>query len=217
MSDTNLIAELRTEFGKGGARRTRRAGKIPAVLYGHGQEPAHISLPEREYAHAIKSGFNTLLTLTIDGKKQLALTKALQRDPIKLSIDHVDLIIVKRGEKVHIEVPVILVGEAAKGGLVNHELTTLSIEAEATHLPDSVEVNIEGLEIGAHILAKDVVLPKGSTLDADPEATVVGIMQAPTAAQMEAELATAEAELGVEHQAPETPAEEGEQKANGGE
>ncbi len=207
MSDARLSAEPRTEFGKGGARRTRRAGKIPAVLYGHGQPPVHISLQAREYAQAIKSDMNTLLTIEIEGKNELALTKALQRDPIKRTIDHVDLLLVRRGEKVHVEVPIVLSGEQAKGGLLTQELTTLAVEAEATHLPESVEVSLDGLEIGQHVLAKDVKLPSGSTLDTDPEAIVVSVMASPTAAQMEADLSSAEAGLGIEKQASEEEAE----------
>lgn len=210
MSDVRLAAEPRTEFGKGGARRTRRAGKIPAVLYGHGTEPVHISLPAREYTHAIKQGFNTLLTLEFDGKTELALTKALQRDALRLTVDHVDLILVRRGEKVQVDVPVILTGEAAKGGLVNQELTTLSVEAEATHLPESIEVSIEGLPIGEHIAAKDVTLPKGSTLVTDADANVVAIMAAPTAEDMEA---GGGGEEGAAPEAAETEAEEAEPAA----
>lgn len=203
MSEIRLVAEARTEFGKGGARRTRRAGKIPAVLYGHGQAPVHIALSAREYVHAVKQGINSLLTIEIEGKTQLALTKAMQRDPVRRSIDHVDLLLVRRGEKVHVEVPIELTGEAAKGGLLNQELTTLAVEAEATHLPDSVQVSLDGLQVGDHILARDVVLPKGSVLDTDPETIVVGIIAAPTAAQMEAELSSAEAGLGIEKTAAE--------------
>lgn len=207
MSETKLVAEPRAEFGKGGARRVRRAGRIPAVLYGHGQDPVHLSLPNREYQQAIKQGVNALLAIELDGSKQLALTKAIQRDPIKLTIDHVDLLLVRRGEKVHVDVHVILTGEAAKGGLVNHELTTLSIEAEATHLPESVEVSIDGLEIGGHITAGQVELPRGSTLLTDAEANVVGIMPAPTAAQVEADIAGGAAAESAEATETETAAE----------
>lgn len=207
MSDANISAELRNEFGKGASRRARRAGRIPAVLYGHGQEPVHLTLPVREYSQAIKQGMNTLLTVTVGSKRELALTKAIQRDAIKLSIEHVDLLLVRRGEKVQVEVPVIITGEVAKGGLLNHELSTLSIEAEATHIPESVEVNIDNLEIGAHISAGQVTLPKGSTLLTDPEASVLGVMQAPTQEQMEADTSsTAAVPEPVEEEA-DTPAE----------
>jgi large subunit ribosomal protein L25 len=145
VSEVRIAAEPRTEFGKGGARRTRRAGKIPAVLYGHGQAPRHIALPAREFANAIKHGANTLLTIEIDGGKELALPKAVQRDPLKLTIDHVDLLLVRKGEKVTIELPIVLLGEIERGGRLNQDLTALTVEAEATNIPDGVEVNIDGL------------------------------------------------------------------------
>jgi large subunit ribosomal protein L25 len=202
VSEVRIAAEPRTEFGKGGARRTRRAGKVPAVIYGHGQAPRHIALPAREFAHAIKHGINTLLTIELDGGTELALPKAIQRDPLKGTFDHVDLLLVRRGEKVSVEIPVVLVGEADKEGLVNQDLAVLAVEAEATHIPENVEVSIEGLAIGGQVLAKDVTLPRGVTLETDPEALVVSIMAAPTAAQVEAELAEAGAEVGVEKPAP---------------
>ena len=197
MSEVRIAAEPRTEFGKGGARRTRRAGKIPAVLYGHGQAPRHISLPAREFTNAIKHGANTLLTIEIDGGKELALPKAVQRDPLKLTIDHVDLLLVRKGEKVTIELPIVLLGEVERGGRLNQDLNALTVEAEATNIPDGVEVNIDGLEIGSHLLAKDVVLPEGVTLVTDPEATVVGVVATQTAAQAEAELEAADASAGI--------------------
>jgi large subunit ribosomal protein L25 len=203
VSEVRIAAEPRTEFGKGGARRTRRAGKVPAVIYGHGTAPRHIALPAREFAHAIKFGINTLLTIDIEGKSELALPKAIQRDPLKGTFDHVDLLLVRRGEKVTVEVPVILVGEAAKDGRVNHDLTQLTVEAEATHLPESIEVSIEGLQVGDHVLAGDIKLPEGTTLSIDPEAMVVGIVAAPTAAQVEADIAG----TGAEGPAAEAPAE----------
>ncbi|GAA0258369.1 50S ribosomal protein L25/general stress protein Ctc [Cryptosporangium japonicum] len=198
MSEVRIAAEPRTEFGKGGARRTRRAGKIPAVLYGHGQAPRHIALPAREFTNAIKHGANTLLTIEVDGGKELALAKAVQRDPIKQTIDHVDLLLVRKGEKVTVELAVVLTGEVERGGRVNQDLTTLSVEAEATNIPDGVEVNIDGLEIGHQLLAKDVALPKGVTLITDPEAAVVGVVAQQSAAQAEAEIEAAEAEAGIE-------------------
>ena len=207
MSEVRIAAEPRTEFGKGGARRTRRAGKIPAVLYGHGQPPRHIALPAREFAHAIKQGINTLLTIEIEGTKELALPKAIQRDPLKLTIDHVDLLLVRRGEKVTIELPVVLTGEATRGGLVNQGLSTLTVEAEATRIPDGVTVSIDGLDVGERLSAGSLELPEGVTLITDPEATVVGVIAAPTAEEMEAGLEEAEAELGIEREAP-TPEEE---------
>jgi large subunit ribosomal protein L25 len=204
VSEVRIAAEPRTEFGKGGARRTRRAGKIPAVLYGHGQAPRHIALPAREFSHALKGGgANTLLTLVLDdGGTELALPKAVQRNPIRGDVEHVDLLLVRRGEKVTVEVPVILTGEAARDGLVDQQLTTLSIEAEATHLPDNVEVSIEGLQVGDRVIAGKVGLPRGSTLITDSEQVVVAVLAAPTAEQLESDLAGAEAEAGIEREAP---------------
>ena len=211
MSEVKISAEPRTEFGKGGARRTRRAGKVPAVLYGHGQAPRHIALPAREFAHAIKHGINTLLTIEMEGGSELALPKAIQRDPLKGTFDHVDLLLVRRGEKVTVEIPITLIGEAVRDGMVNQDLAALSVETEATHIPGSVEVSIEGLEIGGHVLAKDVTLPGGTTLVTDEEALVVSIMAAPTAEQVEAELAEAEAGVGIEREVATVPAEEEQQ------
>jgi large subunit ribosomal protein L25 len=198
VSEVRIAAEPRTEFGKGGARRTRRAGKIPAVLYGHGQAPRHIALPAREFTNAMKhGGANTLLTIEIEGGKELALAKAVQRDPLKQTIDHVDLLLVRRGEKVTIELPVVLSGEVERGGLINQDLTTLTVEAEATHIPDGVELNIDGLEIGKRVLAGEVSLPRGVTLVTDPEASVVGVVAQQSAEQVEEALEEAESEAGI--------------------
>ena len=192
MSTDSIIAENRTEFGKGGARRTRRAGKIPAVLYGHGTEPRHLSLPAREFAHLIKQGANTVLTLQFeDGNTELALPKSVVRHPLRDYFEHVDLLIVKRGEKVTVDVPVVVAGDAAPGTLVLTEANTLSIEVEALHIPESVEVSIEGLEAGSQVLAGAVALPKGATLAGDPEALVVAVQLAQAA---EEEAAEADAE-----------------------
>jgi large subunit ribosomal protein L25 len=207
VSEVRIPAEPRTEFGKGGARRTRRAGKIPAVLYGHGTEPRHIALPAREFGHAIKAGANTLLTLQIDGGSELALPKAIQRHPIRGHFEHVDLLLVRRGEKVTVEVPVTLAGEAARDGLVDQQLVTLTVEAEATHIPDHLEVSIEGMGVGDHVSAGAVPLPSGTTLVGDPQQTVVAVLAAPTAEQLEADLAGAEAEAGIEREEPAEPAE----------
>jgi large subunit ribosomal protein L25 len=195
VSEVRLPAEPRTEFGKGGARRTRRAGKIPAVIYGHGAQPRHVSLPAREFGHAIKhGGANVLLTLDLEGSDQLAIPKAIQRHPIKGGYEHVDLLAVRRGEKVTIDVPLTVVGEVARGGLLAQESTTVSVEAEATHLPTEIEVSIEGLEIGSHITAGDLKLPSGSTLAGDAEQVLLLIQEAPTAAELEATEEGAEAE-----------------------
>jgi large subunit ribosomal protein L25 len=207
VSEVRIAAEPRTEFGKGGARRTRRAGKIPAVLYGHGQPPRHLSLPAREFAHAIRGGgANTLLTLDLDGSSELALPKAIQRHPIRGDFEHVDLLLVRRGEKVTVDVPVVLVGEAERGGLVDHQLTAVTVHAEATNIPERFELSIEGLGIGDHRSARAISLPSGVTLAGDPEHVVVTVLAAPTAEQVEAELAGAEAEAGIEREAPSEPA-----------
>lgn len=188
MSEVKISAEPRTEFGKGGARRTRRAGLVPAVLYGHGEKPQHIALPAREFAAAIRhGGLNQVFTIDINGASgtTLALPKAIQRDPIKDTYEHVDLIIVRRGEKVQVDVPVTLTGEAARNTLVVNESTTLAVIAEAMHLPSSFEVSIEGLEAGAQITAADVTLPEGSELAVDPDYVLAVISQAQTAEQLE--------------------------------
>lgn len=205
MSEVKISAEPRTEFGKGGARRTRRAGKVPAVLYGHGEAPRHIALPAREFAAAIRHGGMTqIFNISLgDVGETLALAKAIQRDPVKDTFEHVDLLIVKRGEKVTVEVPVVLIGEAAKGTLVMHEYNHLSITAEALHLPDKLEASIEGLEAGSHVTAADVKLPSGATLAADPELVVAVVSLAPTAEQLEGEVAEAAEEPEGEEEAAE--------------
>jgi large subunit ribosomal protein L25 len=197
VSEVRIAAEPRTEFGKGAARRTRRAGKVPAVLYGHGAEPRHLSLPSRELALALRRDANALLTLEVEGGSELALAKDVQRDPIKQSIEHVDLIAVRRGEKVTVDVPITLVGEAARDTLVDQLLTSLSLEAEATNLPTGVEVDIAGLAVGQQIHASQVPLPAGATLVSDAELLVVNGTAAPTAEQIDAELSEAEAEVGA--------------------
>jgi large subunit ribosomal protein L25 len=208
VSEVRIHAEPRTEFGKGGARRTRRAGKIPAVLYGHGTDPRHIALPAREFAHAIKGGANTLLTLQIDGGNELALPKAIQRHPIRGDFEHVDLLLVRSGEKVTVEVPVTLTGDATRDGLIDQQLTTLTVEAEATHIPDHFEVSIDGLEVGDNVTAGAVDLPRGTVLVGDPDQVVVAVLAAPTAEQVEADLAGAEAEAGIERDEPTAVTEE---------
>ncbi len=172
--DTKVQAELRESFGKGFARRLRAAGKIPAVIYGHGTEPVHVALPGHQVSLILRRA-NALLELDIEGKSQLALVKDVQKDPVHQIIEHVDLLVVKKGEKVAIDVPIIVTGESAPGTIANLDATTLSIEAEATHIPQNIEVSVEGLEEGAHITAADVQLPKGSTLLSDPEVLVVAI------------------------------------------
>ena len=188
MSEVRLPAEPRTEFGKGGARRTRRAGKIPAVIYGHGAAPRHVSLPAKEFGHAIKhGGANVLLTLSLNGAEELAIPKAIQRHPIKGVFEHVDLLAVRRGEKVTIDVPIVVVGEVARGGLLAQESNVVSVEAEATQLPSEIQVNVDDLEIGSHVTAGDLTLPSGATLVTDPQQVLVLIQEAPTAADLEEE------------------------------
>ncbi|HEX6499371.1 MAG TPA: 50S ribosomal protein L25/general stress protein Ctc [Micromonosporaceae bacterium] len=205
MSEVKISAEPRTEFGKGGARRTRRAGKVPAVLYGHGEKPKHIALPAREFAAAIRHGgmtqvFDIQIT---DGSSALALPKAIQRDPIKDTYEHVDLVIVRRGEKVTVEVPVVLTGEAAPSTLVIHEHDRLAVQGDATTLPEHVEVSIDGLEVGAQVTAADVRLPQGVELAADPNLIVAVISAAPTAAELEGEVPEAAEAEGVAEEAEE--------------
>jgi large subunit ribosomal protein L25 len=206
VAEIKIQAEPRTEFGKGAARRIRRAGAVPAVLYGHGEDPAHITLPGHDLMLALKSA-NALLSVEFDGKSQLALPKQVQRDPIKGFIEHADLLLVRRGEKVTVDVPIVLVGEAAPDALIVTETTELSVEAEATHIPGSIEVSIEGLEVGSQILASDLKLPDGVELRVEDDLLIVNATAQPTAEQLEAEMAEAEAEAGVERDEHEEPEE----------
>lgn len=190
MSEVKLSAETRTEFGKGAARRIRRENKVPGVLYGHGSDPLHLTLPGHDLLLALRTP-NVLISLDIDGKSnELAIPKAVQRDPLKGFLEHVDLQLVKRGEKVTVEIPVHTEGELAPGGnLLEHVLNALPVETEATHIPESVTVSVEGLEAGASILAKDITLPKGTTLAVEEDAVVLQVLaaQAEEAPEGEAE------------------------------
>ena len=188
MSEVKISAEPRTEFGKGGARRTRRAGKVPAVLYGHGEAPRHIALPAREFAAAIRhGGKNQIFNIEITGGgTALALPKAIQKDPIKDTYEHVDLLVVRRGEKITVEIPVHLTGEAARETLVMTESNTLAVLADATKLPEHLEASIEGLEAGTRVTAADVKLPEGVELAADPE-LVIAIISAEQAQDLESD------------------------------
>jgi len=186
MSEQKLAAEVRTEFGKGYARRARMNNQIPAVIYGHGAEPIHITLPAKATTLAVRTA-NALLSLDINGEGHLALVKDVQRDPIKQIIEHIDLLTVRQGEKVTVDIPVHVVGEVAPGNAYNQELTVISLEAEATHLPTAVEVDIEGRTAGQHIHASDLVLPKGAVLLADADALVVNISEATESAEEGAE------------------------------
>ncbi|MFD5009511.1 50S ribosomal protein L25/general stress protein Ctc [Streptomyces chartreusis] len=179
MSEVKISAETRTEFGKGAARRIRRDSKVPGVLYGHGSDPLHLTLPGHDLLLALRTP-NVLIALDIDGKtNELAIPKSVQRDPIKGFLEHVDLLLVKRGEKVTVEVPVHAEGELAPGGyLLEHVLNALPVEAEATHIPEAVTVSVEGLEAGASILAKDITLPKGTTLAVEEDTVVLQVLAA---------------------------------------
>ena len=186
MSEVRLAAEARTEFGKGAARRTRRAGKIPAVLYGHGSDPKHLALPALEFARVVREhGNNAVLTLEIDSTTELALTKTVTTHPIKNYIEHVDLLLVVRGEKVTVEVPLVITGEAQPGNLVTQDLTTLEVSVEALHIPEQFELPIGGLDGGAQIFAKDVQLPAGAELVTDPDALVLAVNAAQSSADVE--------------------------------
>jgi large subunit ribosomal protein L25 len=186
--EVRIEAELRTEFGKGAARRTRRAGRVPAVMYGHGAQARHLSLPEHDLMLALKTP-NALLRIEgLPGQAGLALPKAVQRDPISGAIEHVDLIEVRRGEKVTVEIPVRVTGEVFSGGMLDQQMVQIAVEAEATHLPDGIDVDVEGMEIGTSVHAKDLDLPEGSSLQVDPEALVLHVLAAPTAQQIEADL-----------------------------
>ena len=196
MAEVRLPAEMRTEFGKGAARRIRRANKVPAVLYGHGVDPIHITLPGHETLLALRTA-NVLLSVEVNGRAQLALPKQVQRDPLKHSIEHVDLVLVRRGEKVTVDIAVHVEGEAGEDTLVVVDHNTVPIEAEATHIPEQILVSVEGLPAGSQILARDLKLPAGCTLGIDPEALIINVTGAPSAAQVEAELAAAEADAGI--------------------
>ncbi|MER7920619.1 MULTISPECIES: 50S ribosomal protein L25/general stress protein Ctc [unclassified Streptomyces] len=198
MSEVKIAAESRTEFGKGAARRIRRDNKVPGVLYGHGSDPVHLTLPGHELLLALRTP-NVLISLDIDGKtNELAIPKSVVRDPLKGFLEHVDLLLVKRGEKVTVEVPVHAEGELAPGGnLLEHVLSALPVEAEATHIPESVTVSVEGLEAGASVHAKDIKLPSGVSLAVEEDAVVLQVLQA-QAEETEGEEAEAEGDEAAE-------------------
>ncbi|RAV13984.1 50S ribosomal protein L25 [Mycolicibacterium sp. GF69] len=205
----NLAARVRTETGKGASRRARRNGKVPAVLYGHGTDPQHLELDGHDFAAVLRnSGTNAVLTLDIDGTEQLALTKALDIHPIRRTITHADLLVVRRGEKVVVEVNVIIEGDAVPGTLVTQETNTVEVEADVQSIPENIVVSVEGVEAGTQFTAGSLTLPSGVTLVTDPEALVVNVVVAPTAEELEAEGAGEAAEPADE--AAEPVAEEGE-------
>ncbi|HSR85166.1 MAG TPA: 50S ribosomal protein L25/general stress protein Ctc [Streptosporangiaceae bacterium] len=191
MPEVRIKAEPRTEFGKGPARRIRNDGRVPAVLYGHHTEPKHLSLPGHEVLMALRTP-NVLIRLEgLPGGVQLALPKAIQRDPIKGWVEHVDLLTVRRGEKVKVDIPVTIVGEVVSDGLLDQQLVQIAVEAEATNIPQGVEVNVEGMAIGVAVHGRDLVLPAGVTLDDEPDVLVLHVLAAPTAAEIEAEIGEA--------------------------
>ena len=193
MPEVRIAAEPRTDFGKGAARRTRREGLVPAVLYGHGEQTRHVVLPGHELMLALKTP-NVLIRLDgVPGVTGLALPKAVQRDPIKGFIEHADLILVRHGEKVTVDISVRVSGDIAPDGLLDQQVVQLSVEAEATNIPDGIDVDVTGMAVGSSIHAGDLTLPRGVSLQVEPETLIVHVLPAPTAEQMEAEIGGPEA------------------------
>ncbi|MGH3955054.1 50S ribosomal protein L25/general stress protein Ctc [Mycobacteroides salmoniphilum] len=187
-TSNNLTVTVRTDTGKGASRRARRDGLVPAVLYGHGTTPEHLNLPARDFAAVLRhTGTNAILTLDIEGREQLALTKTIEIHPLRRNLVHADLLVVRKGEKVTVEVNVHVEGDAESGTLVTQDANTLEIEAEALSIPEFLTVSVEGLAAGTQITAGSIELPKGSTLISDPETLVVNVVAAPTASEMDAE------------------------------
>lgn len=202
MPEVRIAAEPRTEFGKGPARRERRAGRVPAVIYGHGTDTRHITVPGHDVMMALKTA-NVLIRLDgLPGGNQLVLPKAVQRNPIRGTVEHVDLLMVRRGEKVTVDIPVLVVGEVYSGGLLDQQMVQISIEAEATHIPGAIEVDVEDMKVGTAVHAGDLKLPAGSSLAVDPESLVLHVLGAPTAEQMEADLGAPEAAAASAEPAP---------------
>jgi large subunit ribosomal protein L25 len=197
MVDNNLTAELRTQFGKGAARKIRAIGKIPAVIYGHGTDPQHVTLPGHELMLIIRKA-NQIITLDIEGTPQLALVKDVQKDPVRQIIEHVDLIVVRQGERVEVEVPIHVEGESYPGTIHNLENTSITVDVEATHIPESFVVSIEGFEDGTQITAGQVTLPAGAKLVTDPETLVLAVSVPQLDLTTDAEDAAAEGDQGVE-------------------
>lgn len=207
-NENKLSVAVRTETGKGASRRARRAGQVPAVLYGHGENPQHLLLPGHDFSAVLRnSGTNAVLTLDIEGTEQLALTKALEIHPIRRNIQHVDLLVVRRGEKVTVEVNVIVEGEAVPGTLVTQDSNTIEIEADVQAIPEQLVVSVEGADIGTQFAAGSITLPDGVNLISDPEMLVVNVVAAPTEEDLEAEGAGEEGEAAE--------GEEGEDAAEG--
>jgi large subunit ribosomal protein L25 len=186
--EVHIAAMPRSEFGKGAARRERRANRVPAVLYGHGTETRHVSLPGHDVLLALRTA-NVLIRLDgLPGGSELALPKAVQRDPIRGTVEHVDLILVRHGEKVTVDIPIQVSGEVAPDGLLDQQLVSITVEAEATAIPPHIDVDVEGMALGASVTAGDLSLPRGVTLAVEPDVLVLHVISAPTAAQIEAEL-----------------------------
>ncbi|GEB94331.1 50S ribosomal protein L25/general stress protein Ctc [Microbacterium lacticum] len=196
-TDTKVVAEVRENFGKGYARRLRAAGKIPAVIYGHGTDPVHVSLPGHQVSLLIRRA-NAVLELDVAGKQQLTLVKDVQKDPVRQIIEHIDLLVVKKGEKIQVDVPVVVVGEPFAGTIANLDNATVLLEVEATHIPQNIEVDVEGLEDGVRITAADLTLPKGASLVVDPETLIVAVSVPTAALAAEEEIAEADAEVAAE-------------------
>lgn len=195
--DNKVVAELRENFGKGFARRLRAAGKIPAVIYGHGTEPQHVALPGHQVALLIRRA-NALLDLDIAGTPQLVLVKDVQKDPVRQIIEHIDLIVINKGEKVHVDVPVTVVGEPFPGTVANLENTTVSLEVEAIHIPQNIEVSVEGAEDGTQITAADLTLPAGAVLVTEPDTLIIGVSVPLDTLAADEEIAEADAEVAEE-------------------
>ena len=212
VAEAHIVAETRTEFGKGAARRTRRAGKIPAVLYGHGTEPQHLALPELEFKRIVRDqGRNAVLTIDVAGHPQLALTKTVVAHPIRPYIEHVDLLVIRRGERVVVDVAIVITGDAAPGTLVTQELNTLEVECDVSSIPEQIEVSVEGARISTQFLAGRITLPANTELRGDPEQLIVNVVAATEAdAGTEPEAAEAEGETdtGAEAGADESAADE---------
>ena len=209
--DTKVQAELRENFGKGFARRLRATGKIPAVIYGHGTSPVHVALPGHQVALLIRRA-NVVLELDLDGKEQLTLVKDVQKDPVLQIIEHIDLLVVKKGEKIQVDVPILVEGEPAPGTIANLDAVSIALEVEATHIPEHIVLDVEGLEEGTHITAADLSLPRGAALVADPETLIVAISVPSAALAAEAEIAEADAAVAAE-QSEESSEEAGEAAA----
>jgi large subunit ribosomal protein L25 len=214
-NENNLSVVVRTETGKGASRRARREGQIPAVLYGHGADPKHLLLPGHDFAAVLRhSGTNAVLTLHIDGEESLALTKALDIHPIKRNIQHADLLVIRRGEKVTVEVTVVVEGEAIPGTLVTQDTNTIEIEADVLSIPQQLTVSVEGADVGTQFTAGSIALPDGVSLVSDPEMLVVNVVTAPTAEDLEAEGA---GEVSEDEAAEPAEGEEAAEAAEGGE